>query len=145
MLSLFLLIVGSVIVLMFWTENYGDTTVDVYNTFLNATEVLKNGMKASEDGAKKDCNDYTTMTIMMIITTITDYLPADTKITVLGLTQSLFEASMYTFVFMWTPALSEGDDTEPLPFGLIFACYIYSMQFGIPIQSNIKQKHKLTL
>ena len=48
----------------------------------------------------------------------------DVKILILGLVQSLFEASMYTFVFMWTPALTEGDDVSPLPFGLIFACCI---------------------
>lgn len=48
----------------------------------------------------------------------------DKKIVILGLVQSLFEASMYTFVFMWTPALTEGDDKSFLPFGLIFACCI---------------------
>ena len=48
----------------------------------------------------------------------------DVKILILGLVQSLFEASMYTFVFMWTPALTEGGDVSPLPFGLIFACCI---------------------
>lgn len=47
---------------------------------------------------------------------------------ILGIVQSLFEASMYTFVFMWTPALQETDDggreQEGLPFGLIFALCI---------------------
>lgn len=31
--------------------------------------------------------------------------PAEPKIALLGAMQSLFEASMYTFVFLWTPAL----------------------------------------
>jgi hypothetical protein len=64
--------------------------------------------------------------------------------------QSLFEAAMYTFVFMWTPALSAGAtgneklthmictetqidaDGNPvvLPFGLIFACYMVCIMIG---------------
>ena len=36
--------------------------------------------------------------------------------------QSLFEGSMYTFVFLWTPALSPGG--EHLPHGMIFACFM---------------------
>jgi hypothetical protein len=31
---------------------------------------------------------------------------SDRRIALLGAMQSLFEASMYTFVFLWTPALS---------------------------------------
>lgn len=44
--------------------------------------------------------------------------------------QSLFEGAMYTFVFMWTPALKKaaeettGEDNVELPFGLIFSCYM---------------------
>jgi len=52
------------------------------------------------------------------------------KILILGVVQSLFEASMYTFVFMWTPALTEGDDISPLPFGVIFACYMVAIMIG---------------
>eukprot|EP00026_Physarum_polycephalum_P007342 Phypoly_transcript_07401.p1 GENE.Phypoly_transcript_07401~~Phypoly_transcript_07401.p1 ORF type:complete len:442 (+),score=28.14 Phypoly_transcript_07401:202-1527(+) len=58
---------------------------------------------------------------------------SDIKILILGIVQSLFEASMYTFVFMWTPALTEGDDTSPLPFGLIFACYMVAIMIGSSI------------
>ena len=36
---------------------------------------------------------------------------ADTKIALLGGMQSLFEASMYTFVFLWTPALTPSKET----------------------------------
>ena len=47
----------------------------------------------------------------------------------LGMIQSLFEGAMYTFVFMWTPALQAGIATADgefaeLPFGLIFASYM---------------------
>ena len=36
--------------------------------------------------------------------------------------QSLFEAAMYTFVFLWTPALSPNG--EKIPHGMIFACFM---------------------
>ena len=41
-----------------------------------------------------------------------------------GAMQSLFEGSMYTFVFLWTPALSPHG--EHLPHGMIFACFMVS-------------------
>ena len=47
---------------------------------------------------------------------------ADQKIALLGAMQSLFEGSMYTFVFLWTPALSPAG--EHLPHGMIFACFM---------------------
>lgn len=40
---------------------------------------------------------------------------ADQKVALLGAMQSLFEGSMYTFVFLWTPALSPSG--EHLPHG----------------------------
>ena len=49
---------------------------------------------------------------------------ADQKIALLGAMQSLFEGSMYTFVFLWTPALSPAG--EHLPHGMIFACFMVS-------------------
>ena len=49
---------------------------------------------------------------------------ADQKIALLGAMQSLFEGSMYTFVFLWTPALSPHG--EHLPHGMIFACFMVS-------------------
>jgi hypothetical protein len=50
----------------------------------------------------------------------------------LGLMQSLFEGAMYTFVFMWTPALAAASPPSmgTLPFGLIFACFMVS-EFGL--------------
>lgn len=69
--------------------------------------------------------------------------PTDPKILSLGLIQSLFEGSMYTFVLEWTPALtphqpssdntgiarsllSEDDDGHigTIPHGYIFAAFM---------------------
>jgi len=44
-----------------------------------------------------------------------------------GLVQGLFEASMYSFIFMWTPSL--GSDL-PLPHGAVFAMFMLFIMFG---------------
>jgi len=118
MISLVLLIIGSIVVALSWNENYGDSTVDVSGTFFNTIASMKN----------------------------------DIKIPMLGLVQSLFEAAMYTFVFMWTPAMEvdkqvDGNGkTVELPFGLIFACFmvcimIGSSLFGIMCKFQIPHEH----
>jgi len=67
-------------------------------------------------------------------------LKRDFSIPLLGSVQSLFEASMYTFVFMWTPALSVGS-TEELPFGIIFASYMVCIMIGSSLFSLLIVKH----
>jgi MFS transporter, MFS domain-containing protein family, molybdate-anion transporter len=63
-------------------------------------------------------------------------LKNDTRVPLLGLVQSLFEGAMYTFVFMWTPALeaavraAQPDNEEVLPFGTIFACFMVAIMIG---------------
>lgn len=52
----------------------------------------------------------------------------DRRVALLGAMQSLFEASMYSFVFLWTPALSSGG--EKLPHGFIFACFMAASMLG---------------
>lgn len=42
--------------------------------------------------------------------------------------QSLFEASMYTFVFLWTPALSP--QGQKIPHGFIFAAFMTASMAG---------------
>eukprot|EP01065_Artemidia_motanka_P019677 TRINITY_DN23465_c0_g1_i1.p1 TRINITY_DN23465_c0_g1~~TRINITY_DN23465_c0_g1_i1.p1 ORF type:complete len:577 (+),score=142.11 TRINITY_DN23465_c0_g1_i1:80-1810(+) len=56
----------------------------------------------------------------------------DPAVCLLGLTQSLFEAAMFAFVFMWTPALDPLDKGE-IPHGLIFACFTVSLCVGATV------------
>ena len=71
----------------------------------------------------------------------------NTDILYCGIISSLFEGSMYVFVFMWTPMLTnltkkaetEGEEDEGLPFGLIFStfmvcCMVGSSFFAIMIE-----------
>ena len=47
------------------------------------------------------------------------------QIWLVGISQSLFEGSMYTFVFMWTPQLEETNPTgDTLPYGTVFAIFM---------------------
>lgn len=62
----------------------------------------------------------------------------------LGLTQSVFEAAMYSFVFLWTPtiqsATGDDDNDEELPLGLIFAGFMTSMMVGSTIFTAVAMK-----
>ncbi|KAK3228138.1 hypothetical protein Dsin_008000 [Dipteronia sinensis] len=62
-------------------------------------------------------------------------IAADEKIALLGAIQSLFEGSMYTFVFLWTPALSPND--EEIPHGFIFATFMLSSMLGSSFASRL--------
>lgn len=59
----------------------------------------------------------------------------DEKIALLGGIQSLFEGSMYTFVFLWTPALSPHH--ENIPHGFIFATFMLSSMLGSSLVSRL--------
>ncbi|KAJ0971092.1 hypothetical protein J5N97_019051 [Dioscorea zingiberensis] len=59
----------------------------------------------------------------------------DEKIALLGAIQSLFEGSMYTFVFLWTPALSPNE--EDIPHGFIFSTFMLSSMLGSSIASRL--------
>jgi MFS family permease len=59
----------------------------------------------------------------------------DPKISMLGAMQALFEGAMYTFVFLWTPALSPHG--EHIPHGMIFACFMVSSMVGSAIAGRL--------
>lgn len=54
----------------------------------------------------------------------------DPKVLYIGVISSLFEGSMYTFVFLWTPVLKSAAPGEELPFGMIFASFMISCMTG---------------
>ncbi|TYH58049.1 hypothetical protein ES332_D08G129300v1 [Gossypium tomentosum] len=62
-------------------------------------------------------------------------ITSDEKIALLGAIQSLFEGSMYTFVFLWTPALSPND--EEIPHGFIFATFMLASMLGSSLASRL--------
>ncbi|ORC91205.1 putative molybdate-anion transporter-like [Trypanosoma theileri] len=51
----------------------------------------------------------------------------DSRVALTGLQQSLFEAGMYAFIFLWTPVLeSDGD----VPHGIVFASFMVAVSLG---------------
>jgi len=55
----------------------------------------------------------------------------DPILLVLGLTQTIFEGSMYLFVFIWVPTLQESSlYPSSLPLGYIFSAFMVSMMLG---------------
>jgi len=52
----------------------------------------------------------------------------DDNLWILGITQSLFLGAMYTFVFLWTPAVDAAGDASP--YGIIFATFMAMISIG---------------
>jgi len=55
---------------------------------------------------------------------------ADRKVALVGLIQAFFEGSMYTFVFMWTPALESTSGGAAISHGWVFACFMLCVLLG---------------
>ncbi|XP_047315721.1 molybdate-anion transporter-like [Impatiens glandulifera] len=68
-------------------------------------------------------------------------IASDGKIALLGAIQSLFEGSMYTFVFLWTPALSPNG--EDIPHGFIFATFMLASMLGSSTASRLMARSSL--
>uniref|UniRef100_A0A2P2LRM4 Molybdate-anion transporter n=1 Tax=Rhizophora mucronata TaxID=61149 RepID=A0A2P2LRM4_RHIMU len=68
-------------------------------------------------------------------------IASDEKIALLGAIQSLFEGSMYTFVFLWTPALSPKG--EEIPHGFIFATFMLASMLGSSVASRLMARSSL--
>ncbi|KAK8559491.1 hypothetical protein V6N13_026912 [Hibiscus sabdariffa] len=119
------LAIGMIIILSTWTENYGDPSEnkDLVTQFKGAAAAIAAG--ESE------------FSLLNILSTCFYALvkSKDEKITLLGAIQSLFEGSMYTFVFLWTPALSPND--EDIPHGFIFATFMLSSMLGSSVASRL--------
>jgi len=59
----------------------------------------------------------------------------DSRVLLLGCIQALFEGAMYTFVFLWTPAMSKGG--IQIAHGHVFANFMLSCMVGSAIAGNL--------
>lgn len=126
-IALFALIICGLFATSLWEENYGQDKVEDLNV----------------DIARKPAPWYFTFTSAVQATT------SSTEILLCGIICSLFEGSMYVFVFMWTPAMKdltkranpnfEGD----LPFGLIFSTFMVCAMAGASTFSILIEKFKV--
>ncbi|KAL3941629.1 MAG: hypothetical protein SGBAC_004043 [Bacillariaceae sp.] len=60
-----------------------------------------------------------------------------------GLISSLFEGSMYIFVFCWTPLLKSFAGDADLPFGLIFSTFMVSCMAGSSLFSILVENYPI--
>jgi MFS transporter, MFS domain-containing protein family, molybdate-anion transporter len=60
----------------------------------------------------------------------------DKNVWILCITQSIFLSTMYTFVFLWTPAF----ETQDLPYGLIFSTFMVMISIGAQLYATISDK-----
>lgn len=122
-LALLALILCGICAATMWEENYGTTD----STNESETDARKG---KCYDGLK---NAFTTSI-------------RSTDICLCGAISSLFEGSMYIFVFMWTPALTNSGashgDSNGLPFGLIFSTFMVCCMAGSSIFSIQIEKMK---
>ena len=122
--SLVALIFCGLLASALWEENYGDTQTENDDN---------EKAKSSATGALKKAY-YATISNPDILSC--------------GIISSLFEGSMYIFVFMWTPALTSlakeelGDDFDGLPFGVIFSTFMVCCMAGSSIFSIAMEKLK---
>eukprot|EP01134_Creolimax_fragrantissima_P000013 CFRG0013T1 len=93
------LTIGAVIIMTTWTENYGEKSMDGQAISLSS----------SFSAALQDIKN-------------------SKKIFLLGCMQAAFEGAMYTFVFLWTPALSPAG--QDIPHGFIFATMMVACMLG---------------
>lgn len=99
-----------------WDENYGEEN-------------------KSEETSKKNAHWYDSF-VSALFTTI-----KSKEILFTGLICSLFEGSMYIFVFMWTPAI-QSKTKDDIPFGLVFATFMVGCMAGSSIFSVLISKMK---
>lgn len=69
----------------------------------------------------------------------------DRTIFLVGFQQAVFEGAMYTFVFMWSPALEPSaadaaNGAPSIPYGIIFACFMIACSLGSTI-FGLTQSH----
>lgn len=114
-----------------WDENYGESGISNNG---NGDDDDGNGRDESHG---RDAGKWHDGLKNAFITTI-----RSADIYLCGIISSLFEGSMYIFVFMWTPALTNKADTVLLPFGLIFSTFMVSCMAGSSMFSIQIEKYK---
>merc|ERR1712039_75640 len=100
-LAIACLVVGVVLIVLLWEENYGNQGSD---------------------------SDDATSGLMENIRSSITLLAVDRRALLLGVVISAFEGSMYAFVFNWTPALDS--ETIKPPHGVIFATFMMTCMCG---------------
>ncbi|CAK9151549.1 unnamed protein product [Ilex paraguariensis] len=133
------LAIGMAVIPSSWGENYGDPSEnkDLLTQFNGAAVAI-----ASEIKNRLPISYITTPGCDVLLGfSLYGLCRSDEKIALFGAIQSLFEGSMYTFVFLWTPALSPNE--EDIPHGFIFATFMLASILGSTIASRLMARTSL--
>jgi len=137
-----------------WEENYGSSNVKEEPIEESVEKTLIGSTMKSEDIESKQHNSdskkgthWTNGLKNALLATI-----RSTDILFAGLISSLFEGSMYIFVFMWTPAMTNLTKKElpagsevVLPFGLIFSTFMVCCMAGSSMFSILIERMKVEI
>lgn len=101
-------------------------------------------IKTKNEAADDDRNKPQTL---VDNTTNLSWILSDPKVLALGLASTMFEGSMYLFVFFWSPALNAARDADAtagggLPYGVIFASFM-ATTLAASLAFNLVMERKL--
>jgi len=127
--AILVLTICGVLAMFLWDENYGEDSV------------------ASDEEGSSTRNKTSSFTCCSDMLHAYNILVRNRDILLCGIVSSVFEASMYVFVFMWTPAMTTLTDPEKtgnaeLPFGLIFSTFMVCCMIGSSLFSIIINKYR---
>eukprot|EP00542_Grammatophora_oceanica_P018154 CAMPEP_0194048556 /NCGR_PEP_ID=MMETSP0009_2-20130614/27669_1 /TAXON_ID=210454 /ORGANISM="Grammatophora oceanica, Strain CCMP 410" /LENGTH=521 /DNA_ID=CAMNT_0038694465 /DNA_START=52 /DNA_END=1617 /DNA_ORIENTATION=+ len=109
-----------------WEENYGTSDGGSSGGVASNSDGNKSDDEMPPAAAKKEGSAWYAGLKDAFVATM-----RSRDILLCGIIASLFEGSMYIFVFMWTPALKALiDENDDLPFGLIFSTFMVSCMAG---------------
>lgn len=102
-------------------------------------------IQQESDNKKRDAKEYQQTTSGSTMREGAKLIFSDPKILMVGLVQSLFEGSMYIFVLVWPPILSNSIQssygaTAGTPFGTIFSCFMACCLLGSVHFRELRQK-----
>jgi hypothetical protein len=118
-------IVAFCMISILWDENYGEEVTRKESTTDSPVRVTRSMSKKPKtpktingDKSKSEPSRFALI-----------WSQWNWKLTLLGSLQTVFEASMYIFVFLWSPVLEKTSPTAP-PFGLIFSTFMVCIMLG---------------
>jgi len=129
-----------------WEENYGSSSKEEpIEENVEKTLIGGSSTKSEDISENKKSVHWTNGLKNALLATI-----RSTDILFAGLISSLFEGSMYIFVFMWTPAMTNLSKKElppgsevVLPFGLIFSTFMVCCMAGSSMFSILIERMKV--
>jgi MFS family permease len=109
----------ALVFVIFWPENYGSDDVEEKKEDEQKDAKKGNGKKEEIETEKKPGQDG-----------VMNFILSDKKVILVGMVNSIFEGTMYSFVFMWVPAMGKLVGFANLPTGLVFSCLMVCISLG---------------